>query len=98
MFKNKQQLKMTIALFLLFCTSLFSQENPCKLHLENVSIKSDYLDRLEPEFISFLRRSHLGYVLSIKELPKEGSEFTILIERPLFKNGFLGLKKKKQTK
>ena len=74
----------------MFCLSVFSQENSCKLRVEGVSLQSEYINRCDPSFVSELVKKHLGFIISVDNLPEDESEFFLLIERPLFANGFLG--------
>lgn len=75
-------------LFLLICNPLFSEESDLKLIVESIGLKSQYIHRCAPSFISEIKRKHLGYIISLNNLPDD--ELTLVIERPLMVYGFAG--------
>lgn len=89
----KKTLPLTISIFIacLVCLPAFVfGQDWCTLKVETVDFDTVNKNQIDPNFLTYLEKYKRGVKIIAENLPSDPLQFTVVIERPLFKEGFLG--------
>ncbi len=90
--KTTTLLSTSFFIFFFFCLSAtqVTTSDQCQLVVKTVDLNNVNKRQVSAEFLEYLQKYKRGFNIIARDLPIDASHFTVVIERPLFKGGFLG--------
>lgn len=79
-----------MALIAFYSNSLSASVEGTELIVEMIDLNNVNKSQVDPIFLELLEKYKRGVHIAVENLPDQLSEFNVIIDRPLFKEGFLG--------